>query len=103
VAARELARCGVRVVTLAPGLFETPMMAGLTPEARDSLTRLPPFPARLGKPAEFAAMVRAIAANPMRNGEIIRLDARARSILLDRSRALETIESTALSAHTDSV
>lgn len=67
MAARELARCGVRVVTLAPGLFETPMMAGLTPEARDSLTRLPPFPARLGKRAEFAAMVRAIAANPMLN------------------------------------
>ena len=74
-AARELARFGVRVVTLAPGLFETPMMAGLAPDARASLSRLPPFPARLGQPAEFAAMVRAIAANLMLNGETIRLDA----------------------------
>jgi NAD(P)-dependent dehydrogenase (short-subunit alcohol dehydrogenase family) len=77
-AARELARFGVRVVTLAPGLFETPLMAGLTPEARESLVRMPLFPARLGQPAEFAAMVLAIAANPMLNGETIRLDSALR-------------------------
>jgi NAD(P)-dependent dehydrogenase (short-subunit alcohol dehydrogenase family) len=77
-AARELARFGVRVMTLAPGLFETPLMAGLTPEARDSLVRMPLFPARLGSGAEFAAMVLAIAANPMLNGETIRLDAALR-------------------------
>ncbi|MBU8546608.1 MULTISPECIES: SDR family NAD(P)-dependent oxidoreductase [Roseomonadaceae] len=73
-AARELARFGVRVVTLAPGLFHTPLMDTLTPEARDSLGRMPLFPARLGKPDEYAAMVLAIAANPLLNGETIRLD-----------------------------
>lgn len=73
-AARELARFGVRVVTLAPGLFHTPLMDTLTPEARDSLGRMPLFPPRLGLPAEYAAMVLAIAANPLLNGETIRLD-----------------------------
>ncbi|MGX9962464.1 SDR family NAD(P)-dependent oxidoreductase [Roseomonas sp. F4] len=73
-AARELARFGVRVVTLAPGLFHTPLMDTLTPEARESLGKMPLFPARLGKPEEYAAMVLAIAANPLLNGETIRLD-----------------------------
>ena len=73
-AARELARFGVRVVTLAPGLFHTPLMDTLTPEARESLGRQPLFPQRLGRPEEFAAMVLAIAANPLLNGETIRLD-----------------------------
>ncbi len=73
-AARELARFGVRVVTIAPGLFHTPLMDTLTPEARDSLGKQPLFPQRLGRPEEFAAMVLAIAANPLLNGETIRLD-----------------------------
>ncbi len=73
-AARELARFGVRVVTIAPGLFHTPMLDGLAPEARESLGKMPLFPARLGQPVEYAAMVLAIAANPLLNGETIRLD-----------------------------
>jgi NAD(P)-dependent dehydrogenase (short-subunit alcohol dehydrogenase family) len=73
-AARELARFGVRVVTIAPGLFHTPLMDTLTPEARESLGKQPLFPQRLGRPEEFAAMVLAIAANPLLNGETIRLD-----------------------------
>ncbi len=73
-AARELARFGVRIVTIAPGLFHTPLMDTLTPEARDSLGKQPLFPQRLGRPDEFAAMVLAIAANPLLNGETIRLD-----------------------------
>ncbi len=73
-AARELARFGVRVVTIAPGLFHTPLMDGLTPEARESLGKQPLFPQRLGRPEEFGAMVLAIAANPLLNGETIRLD-----------------------------
>jgi len=73
-AARELARFGVRVVTIAPGLFHTPLMDTLTPEARDSLGKQPLFPQRLGKPEEFASMVLAIAENPLLNGETIRLD-----------------------------
>lgn len=73
-AARELARFGVRVMTLAPGLFHTPLMESLTAEARESLGRMPLFPPRLGLPEEFAAMVLAIAANPLLNGETIRLD-----------------------------
>lgn len=73
-AARELARFGVRVVTLAPGLFHTPLMDTLSPEARDALCRLPLFPQRLGRPEEFAAMVLAVAANPLLNGSTIRLD-----------------------------
>jgi NAD(P)-dependent dehydrogenase (short-subunit alcohol dehydrogenase family) len=73
-AARELAKFGVRVVTIAPGLFHTPLMDKLTPEARESLGKMPLFPGRLGRPPEFAAMVRAIAANPLLNGETIRLD-----------------------------
>lgn len=73
-AARELARFGIRVLTIAPGIFETPMMAGMTPEVRDSLAAGVPFPPRLGKPAEYAALVRHIIENSMLNGEVIRLD-----------------------------
>ncbi len=72
--ARELARFGIRVMTIAPGLFETPMMAGLPEAARESLGKATPFPARLGKPTEFAALVKHIVENPMLNGEVIRLD-----------------------------
>lgn len=73
-AARELARFGIRVMTIAPGIFETPMMAGMTPEVRDSLAAGVPFPPRLGRPAEYAALVRHIIDNSMLNGEVIRLD-----------------------------
>ena len=72
--ARELARYGIRVMTIAPGIFETPMVAGLPPEVQESLGRMVPFPPRLGKPAEFASLVRQIVENPMLNGEVIRLD-----------------------------
>ncbi len=72
--ARELARFGIRVATIAPGIFETPMMAGFTPEAQESLGRNVPFPARLGRPAEYAALVKHICENIMLNGEVIRLD-----------------------------
>ncbi|NJD30951.1 MAG: SDR family NAD(P)-dependent oxidoreductase [Gammaproteobacteria bacterium] len=72
--ARELAAFGIRVVTIAPGLFLTPMMAALPKEAQDSLGKQVPFPPRLGHPAEFASMVRQIVENPMLNGETIRLD-----------------------------
>ena len=72
--ARELARSGIRVMTIAPGIFETPMMASLTPEVQDALGKMVPFPQRLGKPAEFASLVRQIIENPMLNGEVIRLD-----------------------------
>ena len=73
-AARELARFGVRVMTIAPGLFHTPMLDGLPQEARDSLGASVPYPARLGQPAEYAALVLHIIANRMLNGETIRLD-----------------------------
>jgi NAD(P)-dependent dehydrogenase (short-subunit alcohol dehydrogenase family) len=73
-AARELARFGIRVMTIAPGIFETPMMAGMTPQVRESLSAGVPFPPRLGKPAEYAALVRHIIENSMLNGEVIRLD-----------------------------
>jgi NAD(P)-dependent dehydrogenase (short-subunit alcohol dehydrogenase family) len=72
--ARELAAFGIRVVTIAPGLFLTPMMAALPPEAQESLGKQVPFPPRLGRPAEYAAFVRQIVENPMLNGETIRLD-----------------------------
>jgi NAD(P)-dependent dehydrogenase (short-subunit alcohol dehydrogenase family) len=72
--ARELARFGIRVVTIAPGLFETPLLAGLPLETRQSLGQQVPFPARLGQPAEFAALARHILENQMLNGEVIRLD-----------------------------
>ena len=73
-AARELVRFGIRVMTIAPGIFETPMMAGMTPEVRDSLAAGVPFPPRLGKPDEYASLVRHIIENSMLNGEVIRLD-----------------------------
>ncbi|WP_323010338.1 3-hydroxyacyl-CoA dehydrogenase [Paracoccus sp. (in: a-proteobacteria)] len=73
-AARELARHGIRVVTIAPGIFATPMMAGLPQEVQDSLGANVPFPPRLGNPAEYAALVRHIVENQMLNGEVIRLD-----------------------------
>jgi NAD(P)-dependent dehydrogenase (short-subunit alcohol dehydrogenase family) len=73
-AARELARFGVRVVTIAPGLMETPMLLAFTQEVRDSLAAQVPFPARLGKPEEYAELVGHIVANAMLNGEVIRLD-----------------------------
>jgi NAD(P)-dependent dehydrogenase (short-subunit alcohol dehydrogenase family) len=72
--ARELAGSGIRVVTIAPGLFYTPMMAALPQEARDSLGKQVPFPPRLGKPEEYAQFVRQIVENPMLNGETVRLD-----------------------------
>jgi NAD(P)-dependent dehydrogenase (short-subunit alcohol dehydrogenase family) len=72
--ARELASSWIRVVSIAPGLFDTPMLAGLPQEARDSLGRQVPHPARLGRPEEFAQLVEHIVANPMLNGETIRLD-----------------------------
>jgi NAD(P)-dependent dehydrogenase (short-subunit alcohol dehydrogenase family) len=72
--ARELASKGIRVVTVAPGLFMTPMMAGLPAEAQESLGKQVPFPSRLGRPAEFALLVQQIIENPMLNGETIRLD-----------------------------
>jgi len=76
--ARDMARSGVRVMAIAPGLFLTPMLEGLPQEVQDSLGAQAPFPARLGKPAEFAALVRHIVENRMLNGEVIRLDAAIR-------------------------
>jgi NAD(P)-dependent dehydrogenase (short-subunit alcohol dehydrogenase family) len=72
--ARELARYGIRVMTIAPGIFDTPLMASLPQAARDSLATQVPFPPRLGKPPEFAALVKHIIENEMLNGEVIRLD-----------------------------
>jgi NAD(P)-dependent dehydrogenase (short-subunit alcohol dehydrogenase family) len=72
--ARELARHGVRVMTIAPGIFDTPLMASLPQAARDSLAQQVPFPPRLGRPDEYAALVRHIIENEMLNGEVIRLD-----------------------------
>ena len=72
--ARDLAQHGIRVCTVAPGLFLTPLMEGLSQEAQDSLGKQVPFPARLGDPAEYAALVKHIVENPMLNGEVIRLD-----------------------------
>jgi NAD(P)-dependent dehydrogenase (short-subunit alcohol dehydrogenase family) len=73
-AARELARFGIRVVAIAPGLFETPMMQQASAEYRQSLLAQIPFPPRFGRPEEFAALVEHILANPMLNGTVIRLD-----------------------------
>ncbi len=72
--ARELARFGIRVVTVAPGTFDTPLLAGLPEAARQSLGQQVPFPSRLGRPEEFAALVAHIVENEMLNGEVIRLD-----------------------------
>ncbi|WP_336367954.1 SDR family NAD(P)-dependent oxidoreductase [Marinobacter sp. C2H3] len=73
-AARELAREGIRVNTIAPGIFMTPMMAGMPQDVQDSLAATLPFPKRLGKPEEFALMVDQMVRNPILNGEVIRLD-----------------------------
>ena len=72
--ARELAASGIRVVAIAPGIFDTPMMAGLPEAARESLGNQVPFPSRLGRPEEYATLVRHIIENEMLNGEVIRLD-----------------------------
>jgi NAD(P)-dependent dehydrogenase (short-subunit alcohol dehydrogenase family) len=72
--ARELARFGIRVMSIAPGIFDTPMLAGLPEAARESLGQQVPFPPRLGRPPEYAALVRHIIENQMLNGEVIRLD-----------------------------
>ena len=72
--ARDLSRSGIRCVTIAPGLFATPMLLGMPQEVQDSLGKQVPFPSRLGKPEEYAAMVRHIVENMMLNGETIRLD-----------------------------
>lgn len=72
--AREFADYGIRVMTIAPGLFETPMLAGLPPEVNDALIKMVPFPKRLGRPSEYAAFVRHIITNAVLNGETVRLD-----------------------------
>ena len=72
--ARELARNGIRVMTIAPGLFQTPMAEQIPPEIAEALAKMVPFPPRLGRPPEFAALVRTIVENVMLNGEVIRLD-----------------------------
>ena len=72
--ARDLAPLGIRVVSIAPGVFETPLFAGLPEKAQAALAKMTPFPPRLGKPQEYAKLVRAIVENPMLNGETIRLD-----------------------------
>lgn len=72
--ARDLSRSGVRVMTIAPGIFETPMLLGMPQEVQDALGKMVPFPPRLGKPAEYAHLAKAIIENVMLNGETIRLD-----------------------------
>jgi 3-hydroxyacyl-CoA dehydrogenase/3-hydroxy-2-methylbutyryl-CoA dehydrogenase len=76
--ARDLATLGIRVMTIAPGIMDTPLLAGAPQELRDSLAKLHVFPQRLGTPEDFARLVEAIIENPMLNGEVIRLDAGAR-------------------------
>jgi NAD(P)-dependent dehydrogenase (short-subunit alcohol dehydrogenase family) len=72
--ARDLARDGIRVMTIAPGVFQTPMLMGMPAEVQAALAQMVPFPQRLGKPEEYAALVESILTNPMLNGEVIRLD-----------------------------
>jgi NAD(P)-dependent dehydrogenase (short-subunit alcohol dehydrogenase family) len=72
--AREFARFGIRVMTIAPGIFDTPMLAALPEKARESLGQQVPFPSRLGQPSEYARLAQHIIENPMLNGEVIRLD-----------------------------
>jgi NAD(P)-dependent dehydrogenase (short-subunit alcohol dehydrogenase family) len=72
--ARDLARSGIRVMTIAPGIFETPMLLGMPAEVQDALGKTVPFPPRLGRPDEYARLVRSILENVMLNGETIRLD-----------------------------
>jgi NAD(P)-dependent dehydrogenase (short-subunit alcohol dehydrogenase family) len=76
--ARELSRFGIRVVTIAPGIFWTPMVDGMTPQVQESLSASIPFPARLGKPEEFASTVGFIVQSRYINGETIRLDGAVR-------------------------
>lgn len=78
--ARELSRFGIRVMTIAPGIMETPMLMGMPQEVQDSLGKMVPFPSRLGKPAEFAGLVRHIIENSYLNGEVIRLDGAIRMV-----------------------
>jgi NAD(P)-dependent dehydrogenase (short-subunit alcohol dehydrogenase family) len=72
--ARDLSRDGVRCMTIAPGIFETPMLLGMPQEVQDALGKMVPFPPRLGRPAEYAKLARSIIENTMLNGEVIRLD-----------------------------
>jgi len=72
--ARELARSGIRVMTIAPGIMETPMLLGMPAEVQEALGKMVPFPSRMGKPAEYAGLVEHIFANQYLNGEVIRLD-----------------------------
>lgn len=72
--ARDLANVGIRVMTIAPGLFETPLFASLPEPAKEALGKMTPFPSRLGHPSEYAHLVQSIIENPMLNGEVIRLD-----------------------------
>ena len=72
--ARDLSRSGIRIVTIAPGIFETAMLKGMPAEVQDSLGKQVPFPSRLGRPAEYAQLVQSICSNVMLNGEVIRLD-----------------------------
>jgi NAD(P)-dependent dehydrogenase (short-subunit alcohol dehydrogenase family) len=72
--ARDLSRSGIRVMTIAPGIFETPMLLGMPAEVQDALGKMVPFPPRLGKPAEYAQLAKSIIENVMLNGETIRLD-----------------------------
>ncbi|MBL8470853.1 MAG: SDR family NAD(P)-dependent oxidoreductase [Rhodocyclaceae bacterium] len=72
--ARELARSGIRVLTIAPGIMETPMLLGMPADVQDALGKMVPFPSRMGKPAEYAALVQHIFSNAYLNGEVIRLD-----------------------------
>jgi len=72
--ARDLSRNGIRCVTIAPGIFETPMLLGMPQEVQDALGKMVPFPSRLGKPAEYARLAQHIVENTMLNGETIRLD-----------------------------
>jgi len=77
-AAREFARSGIRVLAIAPGLFETPMLLGLSQEVQDSLASTLPFPSRFGTPAEYAKLVMHMIDNPILNGEVVRLDSAIR-------------------------
>jgi NAD(P)-dependent dehydrogenase (short-subunit alcohol dehydrogenase family) len=72
--ARDLSRSGIRVMTIAPGIFETPMLLGMPQEVQDALGKMVPFPPRLGRPSEYAHLAKAIIENVMLNGETIRLD-----------------------------
>ena len=72
--AREFAKLGIRVMTIAPGIFDTPMLQGMSEEIRASLGAQIPFPSRLGRPDEYAALVKHIVENEVLNGEVIRLD-----------------------------